>query len=180
MGGKVVAALVTAAAALCFSSPAAAGDLLETDVHRLTRVEILEDGQELPASGYLSTSQPDEAVLDRAAAAGFAAVVDLRGADEDRGIDEQAAVEARGMRYISLPLPEPSDATFENAATLQDLLADVDGPVLLHCYSGNRVGALFALTAKTEGLSSEEALEFGKAAGLTRWEGAVRERLELE
>ena len=175
-----LATLVAIATILWTAPPALAGDLLETDVHRLTRAELLEDGREWPTSGYLSTSQPDEAVLDAAAAAGFAAVVDLRGKDEDRGIDEQAAVESRGMRYVALPLPDRSDITFENAATLQDLLADVDGPVLLHCFSGNRVGALFALTAKTEGLSSEEALEFGTEAGLTQWEDAVRAELGLE
>ena len=81
------------------------------------------------------------------------------------------------MRYVPLPVPSPSDATYETAAALQTILADIDGPVLLHCFSGNRVGALFALSAKEAGATREEALALGRSAGLTRWESAIREKL---
>ena len=112
--------------------------------------------------------------------AGFVAVIDLRGEEEDRGIDEVAAVEALGMRYVSLPVHGADDVTFENAEELDRLLGEFDGPVLVHCASGNRVGALVALRASAAGASDDEALAAGKAAGLTRLEPAVAERLAEE
>ena len=166
--------------ALALAAWAWADELDATRITRLSRSDIVADPASLPASGYLSSGQPDRAVLEAIAEAGFAAVVDLRGRDEDRGIDERGAVESLGMTYVSLPIPSPAEATFENAAALNEILAGIDGPVLLHCRSGNRVGALFALSAKSQGASREDALALGKAAGLTRWEKAIREKLEIE
>jgi hypothetical protein len=52
---------------------------------------------------------------------------------------------------------------------------------MLHCGSGNRIGALFALMAfHLEGESADRALQVGREAGLTRLEPVVRERLEAE
>lgn len=142
--------------------------------------ELLFAGYALPSSGYLSTSQPDAAVLDRIAGAGYEAVVDFRGADEDRGLDEKAEVEARGMRYITLPIPTTAEATFENAQRLREILATTEGPVLMHCYSGNRAGSMLALAAKLEGASSDEALALGRQGGLTRWEREIKDILEAD
>ena len=45
----------------------------------------------------------------------------------------------------------------------------------MHCASGNRVGAFFALKAfKYDGKSADESLKIGKAAGLTSLEGKVK------
>lgn len=109
--------------------------------------------------------------------AGFTTVVDLRMPREARGLDERETVEQLGMVYAPLPISGASDITFDNASALDQLLAETDGPVLLHCGSGNRVGALFALREKLLGASSDEALAAGKAAGLTRLESVVSERL---
>ncbi len=127
---------------------------------------------------YVSTGQPDAEVLSLARDAGFTTVVDLRTESEDRGIDEMSAVTALGMHYVSLPVSGADDVSFENAQALDEILANSDGPVLLHCASGNRVGALFALREKLAGATNEEALAAGKVAGLTRLEGAVKERLQ--
>lgn len=135
------------------------------------------DASVLPAKGYVSTGQPDATILRAAAEAGYVGVVDLRTADEPRGLDERATTEQLGMTYVSLPVGGPQDVTYENAAELDRILATMPGPVLLHCASGNRVGALFALRAKAAGASDDEALAIGKAAGLTRFEDVVRERL---
>lgn len=127
---------------------------------------------------YVSTGQPDDELLTIAKDAGVVAVIDLRGRDEQRGIDEQAAVEALGMRYVALPVADESDVTYGNAETLRRALREFDGPVLLHCASGNRVGALFALQARQSGAGVDEALAIGERAGLTRYRNVVRERLE--
>ena len=123
-------------------------------------------------------AEPDKQVLSLAKEAGFTTIIDLRGESEDRGMDEAAEVEALGMRYVTLPIAGAGDVTFDNAAALDKILADIDGPALVHCASGNRVGALFALREKMSGASDEDALAVGKAAGLTRLEGVVKERFQ--
>ena len=50
--------------------------------------------------------------------------------------------------------------------------------MLLHCASGNRVGALLALMAyHEEGVSRRQALDVGRAAGLGALESEVDQRL---
>jgi len=127
---------------------------------------------------YVSSGQPDQRVLEIVKDAGFVAVVDLRSDEEDRGMDEVRAVESLGMSYVLLPIDDADAVNFENARALDLILARFDGPVLVHCASGNRVGALFALRASLAGESDEESLLVGKAAGLTRLEPVVKKRLE--
>ncbi len=140
--------------------------------------DIRADASSLNGVSYVSTGQPDSQVLKLARDAGFTTIVDLRGEGEDRGMDEAAEVEALGMRYITLPIAGAADVTFENAAAFDKIIADADGPMLVHCASGNRVGALFALREKLSGASDEAAIAFGKTAGMTRLEGVVQERLQ--
>jgi len=53
-------------------------------------------------------------------------------------------------------------------------------PVLVHCMSGNRVGALFALRAFwLQGMSAVEALAVGRRYGLTKLEPLVVQILAL-
>jgi protein tyrosine phosphatase (PTP) superfamily phosphohydrolase (DUF442 family) len=76
-----------------------------------------------------------------------------------------------------VPISDASDISFDNAAVLNQILADNDGRILLHCGSANRVGALLALREKLLGASNDDALAVGKATGLTRLEKLVTERL---
>ena len=131
-------------------------------------------------SAHASSGQPDAAELETLAEKGYVAVIDLRGPGEDRGFDEAAAAEAAGLSYTPLPIASADAVTTENARKLGDLIASFDGPVVVHCGSGNRVGALVALLEADRGASTDEALEAGRAAGLTRLEGLVRKRLEGE
>jgi uncharacterized protein (TIGR01244 family) len=139
--------------------------------------EVRADAGVLAGRRYVSMGQPDKAVLEAVSDAGFVAVVDLRTAAEDRGFDEPAAVEALGMEYHSLEIAGAKGVTFDNARELDRILAGIDGPVLLHCQSGNRVGALTALRASMQGATDEDALAIGREAGMTRLEAAVTERL---
>ena len=139
--------------------------------------DVRADAGTLAGHRSVSMGQPDEAILAAARDAGFVAVIDLRTAGEDRGFDEPAAVEALGMEYHSLEIAGAKGVTFDNAGALDDILAGIDGPVLLHCKSGNRVGALTALRASMRGASDGAALEIGREAGMTGLETAVTERL---
>lgn len=130
-----------------------------------------------PLPGITTAGQPDEQSIDKLADAGYVAVIDLRTPEEDRGFDEKSAVESRGMKYISLPIGGASAVTYENASLLDETLSKIDGPVLLHCASSNRVGALLSLREKMHGATNEEALTLGDEAGLSSLRKTVETRL---
>ena len=139
--------------------------------------QVLATGDVTPAQGVTPAGQPDAATLKVFAENGYAAVIDLRTAGEDRGLDEQAVVEELGMTYVAMPIGRQG-ITFENAEALDKLLAEFDEPVLLHCGSSNRVGALLALRASLKGADDDEALQLGRKAGMTSLEPAVRDALK--
>lgn len=122
-----------------------------------------------PGATLLTGGQPSEACLEAAAKAGYHTVVDLRMPGEFDDFDEADAVRALGMEYVLIPISGPQDLTPDAAEALDATLAKAgDRPVLVHCASGNRVGALFAVRAYLkEGASVEDALARGEAAGLT-------------
>lgn len=130
-----------------------------------------------PVDGITSSGQPDAEALKVFADSGYKAVVDLRGAQESRGLDEADVVEDLGMTYVPFPITGSDAISFDNAAMLRRLIDEQDGPVLVHCGSGNRVGALLALAEALEGADDEQAIAAGKAGGLTGLEPVVRERL---
>jgi len=63
---------------------------------------------------------------------------------------------------------------------LDILIAEADGPVLVHCGSANRVGALLALRKSMAGADDEAALEYGRKGGMTSLEPRVKEALTEE
>lgn len=133
-----------------------------------------------PLAGVTTGGTPDAATLERAAAAGYRTVVDLRSDSErDPALLEKAA--ALGLEVLAIPIAGPADINLANAEKLGIILADTSKrPLLLHCASGNRVGAMLALEyAGVEGHTAEEALALGLAAGLTGLEPVVREQLGL-
>jgi len=133
-----------------------------------------------PSPGLLTGGQPTEADLRAAAAARYKTVINLRPSSEMAGIEESGEVESLGMHFISIPIGGAADLTEENARRLDRAIATSESmPVIIHCASGNRVGALLALRANLiQGKSASEALAFGKAAGLTTLEDAVKQRLK--
>jgi uncharacterized protein (TIGR01244 family) len=138
--------------------------------------QIVLTGKVEPVGNITPAGQPDAAALKVFADNGYAAVIDLRRPGEDRGLDEKAAVEGLGMTYVSMPIGGDG-INYESARALDELLAGFDEPVLLHCGSSNRVGALLALRASLAGADDEEALRIGLKAGLSSLEPAVRDAL---
>ena len=130
-----------------------------------------------PTGGITAAGQPSAQNLKELADSGYAAVIDLRTAGEERGIDEQGLVESLGMDYVSLPIAGRGAINFENARILDEILDKYDEPVLVHCGSSNRVGALFALREKMNGANDEDALVFGKSAGMTSLESTVKTKI---
>lgn len=132
-----------------------------------------------PRPGVLTAGQPEAGDWKAIAGRGVSTVVNLRMPGELAGRDVAAEVDAAGMRYVSIPVEGAGGLTHANALLLRAALASAVGPVLVHCASGNRAGALLALDAATDGLSAEQALELGRAAGMTSTEPRVRELLGL-
>lgn len=138
--------------------------------------QVVEQGRASPVDGLSAAGQPDEAALQVFADSGYAAVIDMRTASENRGFDEAATVERLGMKYVAFPIGG-DDITFDKARELDALLQQYDGPVLLHCASSNRVGALLALRDFLETGDAAQALQKGRDGGMTSLEGQVREAL---
>ena len=131
-----------------------------------------------PVDGITSSGQPDATAFSIIAESGYVAVIDMRGPKEKRGLDEAAIVEALGMEYVAFPLTDGAAINMQNAQRLDDILSGIDGPVLLHCGSGNRVGAMLALRHSLRGADNAAALDYGRSAGLTGLESLVKERLQ--
>ncbi|MGY0650380.1 beta-lactamase hydrolase domain-containing protein [Luteimonas sp. A537] len=114
-------------------------------------------------------------------AAGIRHVIDLTPDSETPGFDEAGAVRAAGMGYDNLPIAGAGDLDREAVVAFDQLLRAADGPTLVHCASGNRVGALAALRAAwLQGADEDAAVEEGRRWGLRGLEGEVRGHLARE
>ncbi len=132
-----------------------------------------------PEADVLTGGQPSESDFRDAAVSGFKTVINLRGLGEPGTATQPALMRELGLEYIHLPINGAGDITPENAQSLADALDHAERPVMIHCASGNRIGALFALQAGLkDGCDLEAALERGRAAGLTRMEPLVRVLLQ--
>lgn len=88
---------------------------------------------------------------------GYTTIISLRSERESGVKEEMAAADAAGLNYVSVPVGG-RDFTLEHAKQVSDAIAASSGNVLLHCASGGRVSAVWALTrAIDEGLSPEAA-----------------------
>jgi len=119
--------------------------------------------------------------LSHAKGGGFRAVLNLRTVTDQAGFDERSEVERLGMKYLHIPAATANELTHEAASRLGAALSDKnDFPILVHCGSGIRVGAPFALRAvRMDGASTEDAMKIGREYGLTKMEDDVRRILEV-
>lgn len=130
------------------------------------------------APDLYSGGQPAPADLARLAREGVRTVINLRAAHEPDQYDERAEAERLGMRYVAIPVAGAQDLDPAVVQRFADEIARAReaGPVLVHCASANRVGALVALEqAWHRGRDAADALGTGRAAGLTSLEPAVSE-----
>ncbi len=163
---------------LLLAGTAVAGEMPASPV-KVDLDAVAASGKAEPVSGISTAGQPDATEFKVFADSGYVAVIDLRTAGEDRGLDEPAVVEDLGMEYVPLPIGR-DDITFEKAADLERLLDHYDEPVLVHCGSANRVGALLALQHFAETGDREAALDVGRKAGLSSLESKVETVIDGE
>lgn len=134
---------------------------------------------QMPFEGILTGGQPIPEQLEEIKQAGYRTIVNLRPAQEMGDWDEAKSVASLGMTYVSIPVAGGAGLTDEAVERLHEIVDDQNNyPLVVHCASGNRVGALFALVAaRKQGKPTQEAIEIGRQAGLTGLEAEVRERL---
>ena len=127
---------------------------------------------------HFSGGQPNQAQLKTLSEAGIKHIINLR-MPEEQNWDERQRVQSLGMQYHTIPIAGADNITAENATALANLLAAIDDePVLIHCASGNRVGALIAVDkAINKAQPIEQAIITGKDWGMTRLEPVIRAKL---
>jgi uncharacterized protein (TIGR01244 family) len=132
-----------------------------------------------PSDTLCTGGFPPPEQLREAQRRGIRTVINLRPHAEHSEFDEAAFVASLGMTYVNIPVAGPADLTKANAQRLAEALKTAcDMPTLVHCASGNRVGALFAVKARfLDGQGIEEALAIGRSTGLKAMEPAVRQIL---
>jgi uncharacterized protein (TIGR01244 family) len=130
-----------------------------TTCGRIARVHRLADV-------YLA-GQPTAEDLAEAKKLGVKTIVNLRPDAEQKGFDERAAVEDAGLAYVHIPFSgadDLDDAIFDKA---REELKKAERPLLLHCASANRVGAVWLpYRVLDNGIAYDAALAEAKTVGL--------------
>lgn len=131
---------------------------------------------------YLA-GQPSADDLRLAAKQGIRTVINLRTAEE-LTFDESAVLKELKLEYHHFPFRAPetlTDKVFDETRKL--LQSDKSRPVLLHCASANRVGAVWlAARVLDEGIDWDRALSEARTIGLSTpaYEQKAREYIERQ
>ncbi len=122
---------------------------------------------QLRGNGLATANVITPSAVPKLAAAGFRTIVDLRTPNESGVREEAAAAERAGIRYVNVPTT-PATLNGDQVRQVAGALDDpANRPVLLHCASGNRAGAVMALYREhVHGVSHEAALAEARSVGL--------------
>ncbi len=161
--------IATIAALTCVALTACSTTIHQMPIGRAKPVDDWSGIRNVSRDGSVYfAGQPTEEALRAAPDRGITTVINLRSQPEVASLefDERAVVESMGMRYVSIPITSATFGT-EQADNLHKQLRKTPGPVLLHCGSSNRVGALWALYLnRHRNTDADEAIEIGKQAGM--------------
>jgi uncharacterized protein (TIGR01244 family) len=116
--------------------------------------------------GLATAGQPAPETLARLKELGFKTVINIRTEAEPGVVQEADVVKAQGLDYHLIPI---TAATFsaEQVDAIAKILDDpAAGPVLFHCGSSNRVGAVIAAIEARKGRGCAEAEAEGRRLGL--------------
>jgi uncharacterized protein (TIGR01244 family) len=126
-----------------------------------------------------TAGQPSDEAFADIQKAGFKTIINLR-TEQEGSLEEKPKVEALGLEYHNIPIGSDGISK-EQVALFEKILGDASSrPVLIHCASSNRVGAMwFIHQVLGEGKDETAALEEAKKAGLRpNLEGAAKEFIE--
>ena len=119
------------------------------------------------SGSVLLSGQPTAADLATAKADGVQTVVTLRTPGEIEW-DEAAVVQELGLQYVEIPFRGAESLTDEIFDRIRQVLADSNQhPVLLHCATANRVGAVWLpFRVLDQGVDLEQATQEAEQIGL--------------
>jgi uncharacterized protein (TIGR01244 family) len=113
--------------------------------------------------------QPKDSAYSKLKAEGFRAVLNLR--TESEGVDlkhEQDEIEKAGLRYINIPFVSSAPKDDKVDEFINAVKDNNNQPILIHCGSANRVGALWMIyRVVDQGWTEEKALDEAIRIGLT-------------
>lgn len=156
------------AAALCLIW--AAATVVAQDDSRQLKLESAELGSTRDVHAFgknLLCGQPSREEFAEAKSRGIEVVISLREEGEIEW-DERAAIKNLGLKFHHFGFRTPDSLTPEILdQSLKILAGSKKAPVLLHCASANRVGAVWlAHRVLNDGISIEEASREAKTVGL--------------
>lgn len=112
-------------------------------------------------------SQPSPADFEQAKNGGIRTVINLRHEDETKDFNERDVIKRLGLNYYNPAFSGPAELTDHIFDRTRELLRDAERPILLHCSSANRVGAIWlAYRVLDNGLSVDQALTEARTVGL--------------
>lgn len=122
----------------------------------------------LPMPGRISAGPPTAQQLADFAAVGGEVVINLQSFEELQNVPEASWAEQSNLDYFHIPIANGDDLTGANVAEFHQIVsANENRQMLMHCGSGNRVGAMIALRAAWhQGATVEEAIALGEEYGL--------------
>lgn len=127
----------------------------------------------------LGAGQPTAADLLALQRRGYRSIVNLRHeAEPGFWLEEGQHAKSLGLTYLHLPVNREQAVTVEVAKGVSHALSRLPTPVVLHCASSNRVGAVVALIRRfVDSKPAGDALREGEKAGLRSLRPAVEEAL---
>lgn len=132
---------------------------------------------------FYVTAQPTEAGLTVANGLGIQSIICLRDATEAANPpylpfdpEEDTTLTALGMSFVNIPFPHnPTDPSLNipqgqfniRAGAVLAVLNELPQPILMHCSSGDRASALWAVHLIVDcGLTTDEAIKYATMSGL--------------
>lgn len=150
-------------------SKASFGGAVSNDIRNYTRVA--------PYAACAGLLQKN--ALEEVKSLGFGLVIDLRGADESGVREEQAIANNIGLPYLNISVSARSPSWDQVKHFRAIIEQSKHYPVLIHCVTSNRAGAMWSMYRADAGIPPLVAIEEGRAAGLESREPAVRKMLNL-
>lgn len=141
-----------------FSGSIAWAEVDVLELEGIKNVILLEE--DLVAGG-----PPSENDIKKAKEIGIKAIIDLRRPEKIE--NEKTFVQSQGLEYFNIPVT-PENLTRHQVDEVAKILSDPKNrPAIIHCGSGNRAGAVWALYSKYyKGMNSEEAYKEGIKKGM--------------
>ncbi|MEA5503542.1 protein tyrosine phosphatase family protein [Halotia wernerae UHCC 0503] len=112
------------------------------------------------------TGQVTPQELQQVGYEGFKSVLNLRSPDEEGFMNsEQQQAETAGLHYLNIPV-KPNTISDELVTEVLQQIDQLPKPILIHCASGMRAGAIaFMHLATRQGMTPEQVFAKASAAG---------------